>query len=761
MAATTYKASKTRSKRPGWSVTFRHPLRKDSRGRPGLKIRRGLGTSDEATADRFIDQLNELLTDQGWWSADRRKEAEQLFECVVVAAFFDGMEAGKINSASLREAKISLPTKDDGYSRVMFSGTTGAGKTTLLRHVIGSSHAQDRFPSTSTARTTTADIEIVSADGPFEAVVTFLPEHEVRAHIDECLEEACLSAIQQQPEAKIAAALLSHREQRFRLFYPLGSWKEESAKAQDDYSFDDEEPEVDALEEQETVSAAETTRNQARLIEFVSRVKELSRKAGNMTAESVGTLEDMDDPEDRAGWLEIFGEDLFDQEEFSKLALDIMDDIEDRFDLIQAGDFEKGPTGWPVVWSFTDNRREQFLEQVRWFSSNHHKQFGRLLTPLVDGMRVRGPFEPLIEDMRVAPQLVLIDGEGIGHSAQSASSISTRVTRRFSEVDMILMVDNAEQPMQTAPLELLRSIGNSGHADKLAVAFTHFDLVKGRNFGSFQQKRDHVMNSVRDAIGTLKQSIGAPVAAMLEKQIEDNAFFLGGLDREIEKLPRGFRDQMRDLLTVMQEAAEPAAPVESAPIYSTEGLEIALRDAVEGFQEPWKGRLGLRYHDGIAKEHWTRVKALTRRFANAWANEYDTLRPVADLVARLQENISRWLDSPTQWTRVPQNDEERNAALAGIRKSVFTALHDLAETRLAGAHRSDWRDAFDFSGRGSTYRRSEEIERIYEEAAPLLSSAMSEPARLFLHSLHQLVRVAVEDAGGQFQQRSMRESTSR
>lgn len=757
MAATTYKASKARSNRPGWSVTFRHPRRSDSRGRPGLKIRRGLGTSDEAEADRLVGQLNELLSDQSWWSADRRAEAENRFDNIVVSIFFDGMEAGKTSSVALREAKIPLPSSQDGYSRVMFSGTTGAGKTTLLRHVIGSDHSHDRFPSTSTARTTTADIEIVTADGPFEAVVTFMPEHEVRAHIDECLEEACLSAIQQQPDAKIAAALLSHREQRFRLFYPLGAWQEEeSVNAEDGFSFDDEEPYVDEIDEREIVSATETKRNRKRLAEFVSRIKNLSATVGTMIAESVGDLRDMDDPEDRAGWLEIFGDELYEQEEFARLAMDIMDEVEDRFDLIEAGTFEKGPTGWPVAWAYTSEARDEFLAQVRRFSSNHHKQFGRLLTPLVDGMRVRGPFKPLIEDLRVAPQLVLIDGEGIGHSAKSASSISTRVTRRFSEVDMILIVDNAEQPMQSAPLELLRSIGSSGHADKLAVAFTHFDLVRGRNFGSFQQKRDHVMQSVRDAIGTLKQSIGAPVAAMLEQQIEDHSFFLGGLDREIDRIPSGFQNQMRALLTDMQEAAEPTTPVEAAPVYSVEGLEIALRDAVEGFQEPWKGLLGLRYHDGIAKEHWTRIKALTRRFANAWANEYDTLRPVADLVARLQENISRWLDSPAQWTWVPEDDEERNAALSGIRKAVFAALHDLAESRLADAHRANWRGAFEYGGRGSSYRRAGEIERIYEEAAPMISSAMSEPARTFLHSLHQLIQQAVEDAGGQFQARPPR-----
>jgi len=752
MATKTYKATKTRSKRPGWSVTFRHPKRTDSRGRPGLKVRRGLGTPDELEANRLVEQLNELLNDHSWWSADKRTEAANHYDSVVIAAFFDGMESGKISSIALREAVIPLPTKEDGYSRVMLSGTTGAGKTTLLRHVIGSDHNHDRFPSTSTARTTTADIEIVTADCPFKAVVTFMPEHEVRAHIDECLEEACLSAVQQKSDEKVAAALLAHREQRFRLSYTLGSWLENSTKEEeDDFSFDDEESEPDGVEETEIVSQEDLSRNQARLSEFINRIKHISLDVARLTAGDVGSLDNQDDPRDRADWLEIFGDFLYKNEAFSTLALDIKDEVEDRFSLIKSGTFEKSPTNWPAFWSFTENSRKKFLEQVRPFSSNHHKQFGRLLTPLVDGMRVRGSFFPIKEDMKVAQKLVLIDGEGIGHSTKTASSISTRVTRKFSEVDMILIVDNAEQPMQTAPLELLRSIGNSGNADKLAIVFTHFDQVKGGNFGNFQQKRDHVMNSVHDAIGTLKQSVGIPVAVMLEKQIETHTFFLGGLDREVEKIPQGVRIQMRDLLTDMQRAADSAEPIQAAPIYSGEGLEIALRDAVEGFQEPWKGRLGLKYHESISKEHWTRVKALSRRFANAWANEYDTLRPVADLVSGLQENISKWLDSPSKWSNPPKDDDERNAALALIRKSVFTALHDFAESRLADVHRQqDWRGAFDFTGRGSSYRRAEEIERIYGEAAPTIDTAMSGSARLFLHDLHALVRKSVKEAGGQF-----------
>ena len=90
---------------------------------------------------------------------------------------------------------------------------------------------------------------------------------------------------------------------------------------------------------------------------------------------------------------------------------------------------------------------------MRWFSSNHDRQFGRLLTPLVDGIRVRGPFQPAaIELQDDERKLVLLDGEGLGHSAREAMSISTKVTERFTEADMILLVDDAQSPMQAAPL---------------------------------------------------------------------------------------------------------------------------------------------------------------------------------------------------------------------------------------------------------------------------------------------------------------------
>ena len=682
-------------------------------------------------------------------------DAEREFAPQIVSAFFDGMEAGRLDTAQLRDLHIPLPGRDEGYARVLLVGTTGAGKTTLLRHFIGSSHENDRFPSTSTARTTIADTEIVTADGPFKAAVTFMSEFEVRAHIDECIEAACLAAIEGQGDAKVATALLMHREQRFRLSYILGDWRVEEPADEDDFSFDlATQSAAGNPDEEDTVSDDERRINGDRITDYISRVRALATQINAQNASDHGAFAMQPTPDDKAAWMELYSDRLFESEDFAKLALDIRDDVEGRFDMLDPANLERSPTGWPVVWTFETADRQAFLRQVRWFSSNHFRQFGKLLTPLVDGIRVRGPFRPLRKELLVADKLILFDGQGLGHTAESVSSISTKVTKRFADVDLILLVDNAQQPMQAAPLALLRAAGSAGYADKLALAFSHFDLVRGDNIKSPGQKRAHVVASITNAVAGLRQLLGAPVADALERRLEERVFLFGALDREIEAIPSGVIKEMSGLLKLLQSAAVPRRAVETAPVYATGGLELALRDAVESFLRPWEARLGLAYRDGIRTEHWTRLKALSRRFANAWGDEYDNLRPASDLIGRLQEEISRWLDSPAGWTRLPADEDERMAALNPVRSAVFNALHDLVKDRLADRHRDDWLSAYTYSGRGSGSRRAGEIRRIYEDSAPPISSAMKPPARAFLADVIGIVRVGVEKSGGHFEGRA-------
>jgi len=744
----TYQANKTRSSRPGWSITFRHPMRRDVRGKPGLKVRRGLNTTDDAKADEMVAQMNVILADRSWWSLDRRADAEREgFALEIVSAFFDGIETGRLDTAELREQEIHLPNRDEGYARVLLAGTTGAGKTTLLRHAIGSSHEGDRFPSTSTAKTTIADTEIVTAIGPYKAAVTFMSEFEVRAHIDECLEAACLAAIDGQSDAKIAAALLTHREQRFRLSYVLGELSAQVNEDQGDFTFDETESEAEI---EDAVSDDDRTANASRLSDYVARIKTIAAAIKEKTATDFEPFDNQKSPDDKAAWLELFSDGLFDSDEFARLAIDIKEEVEKRFDLLPSEELRRSSSGWPTLWTCETPDRKEFLGKVRWFSSNHFSHFGRLLTPLVDGIRVRGPFKPAHSDLQMADRLVWLDGQGLGHTAESVSSVSTKVTKRFGDVDVILLIDSAQQPMQAAPLALLRAAASAGYADKIAIAFSHFDQVKGDNLKTLPQKRNHVLASITNAVAGLRQLLGAPVASALERRVEQQVFMLGGMDREIAKIPPGVIAEMGKLLTLLQSAAAPVAPVEATPVYNVGGLELALRDAVESFLRPWEARLGLIYRDGIRPEHWTRVKALSRRFANDWGDEYDNLRPASDLIGRLQEEISRWLDTPAGWTRPPVDEDERMSALNPVRASVFNALHDLVKLRLADSRRIDWQSAYTHSGYGSGSRRAGDIRKIYETSAPPISSSMKPQAREFLIEVINIVRSGVETAGGTF-----------
>ena len=757
MSKDSYRASKSRSNRPGWSISFRHPLRNDSRGRPGLKMRRGLGTSDETEAEAMVGEMNVILSDQSWWNAAKRPEAALRFSKAVIDAFYDEIQAGREDPEALRESHIPLPSKEDGYPRVLFVGTTGAGKTSLLRQLIGSDPDEDRFPSTAPAKTTIADIEVIQDEGEFGAAVTFFTEFQAQANIEECVIDAALAVLEKAPIDKVADRFLSHRDQKFRLSYILGTWRTNNGgDEQDEMSFDETPDSTIVLDDEGVLTESERSANREVISGYLERIADLTR---SVVAKFIGELgvdiRVAGPDQDAAQQLieENFEAYLAQEESFHELVQDVLDDVRGRFDLITAGELHRRPSGWPELWVLRSTDREEFIRHIRWFSSNYWPQFGRLLTPLVDGIRVRGPLFP--DFLEEQPRLVLIDGQGLGHTPDSSSSVTTHVTRRFGQVDVILLVDNAQQPMQAAPLSVLRAVASSGHHRKLAVAFTHFDQIKGQNFQKFADKRAHVMASVLNALSSLRDVLGVSVVNAIERGIDPRCFMLGGVDRHLTKLPVRAADYMRSQLSELVEffrrAILPPPPAEARPVYDPTGIGFAVQDAVSKFQGPWLARLGIGTYEGFRKEHWTRVKALNRRIAGELDDEYDTLRPIADLATQLRESISRFLNNPISWTREPADEDEAQLTVDHIRQVIEVALRDLAVRRLVQHHLADWRIAYDgpaSRGSGSTFRRANAIHGIYDAAAPLPDAVMTEPSVAFLSEIRRIVTQAIEASGG-------------
>ena len=226
MADTFYTASLSRTQgRSTWAIIFRHPKRTDpTTGKEGLRVRQSLKTDDDHEAAKLRDDMNVLLSSPHLWDLGAREQALAALDPRVVDIFYYKLEGGETDFLALRETAIAMPSaQNSDYRRALMLGTTGAGKTTLLRQIIGTDPARERFPSTSTAKTTVHETEIVLSKGPYRAVVTFFPMEDVREHLKECASAAVLAAYRGEPEGEQMRRLLTHVNQRFRFNYVLGN----------------------------------------------------------------------------------------------------------------------------------------------------------------------------------------------------------------------------------------------------------------------------------------------------------------------------------------------------------------------------------------------------------------------------------------------------------------------------------------------------------------------------------------------------------
>ncbi|MGO7121512.1 hypothetical protein ACCS79_34185 [Rhizobium johnstonii] len=745
----TFTASKTRAKDGAvWVLAFRHPLKPDPRGKLGRKMRRSTGTADEARAQILVEQMNALLSDEGWFDTSRQSEASKTFDEVVVRAFYDDLTTPTDRSFDIRESRLPLPTKSQGYARVLLVGSTGAGKTSLLRQLIGSDPKTDRFPSTSASRTTISDIEVVtgSEDAGYSCVATFFSEWTVQTLVHECVADACASLWDTVSDEKIAERLLQHRDMRFRLSYILGGWarlETEGADALD--GFDDDGPDFDSAGEL-TPTDVEVDAMQAVLRGYVERIRALSdeAKATILASSDFDGREAREDAQDR------FEEAVQMLPDFDELVGDIMDEIRKRFDTITEG-LSRRPGGWPEAWTFLSSKRDEFIPTIRRLSSNYAPSYGTLLTPLVDGIRVKGPFQAPVRSS--SRKFVLFDGEGVGHTKDSAAGISAHVTGRFEDVDVILLVDSAKAPMLEGPTSLLRAVAASGHHQKLAIAFSHFDGLKRQaNLPTAAARQAHVMASVTQALGSLRDVVGAPLVRALERDIDDRCFMLSYLDRSISDANPAPAKELRRLIEFLaSKGAEQATPTKAEPAYNLARLHFSIQGAVNEFHGRWDAILGFGGTPGVRRAHWGEIKALNRRVVLRQENcEYKAanLMPAADLVARLAEKITRYLDTPHKWNGPAPSDEDAVAILSRIQREVYAKLKLLAARRLIDDRHERWVAAFHLRGRGSTFERARAIQGIFLEGSPLLGPDLSSTSAEFLEEVQTVVHDAVRNSGG-------------
>ena len=741
MSETFYSANLSRTQgRNTWAIIFRHPKRMDpTTGKDGLRVRQSLKTDDEQEGLSLCDQMNKLLASPHLWDLSAREQALAIFDQRIVDIFFYKLEGGEVDFLSLRDSVIELPSsKTSDYRRSLFLGTTGAGKTTLLRQLMGTDPVKERFPSTSTAKTTVHETEVILHEGPFRAVVTFFPMEDVREHLKECVSAAVLAAYRNESDADQMRRLLMHVNQRFRFNYVLGNGPIKDTSDFDDDSNGDADVEGDDL----------LKRTNDVLLLALASVKEIAQRYGH----SLRTELNATDEKDQRVIDELFEEELDnrtrDDEAFQKVVDAIMDEIEERFVLLPDGKLQKTKVGWPLTWTWETTNRDAFIASISRFASNYSPLFGTLLTPLVNGVRVSGPFYPAWTNYK--PKLVLLDGEGLGHTPRSMSTISTTLSKRIDMVDAVILVDNSTQPMLAAPVAAMKELVSSGNSVKLIFAFTHFDKVSGDNLPNPSARVQHVLASAENVLSAIGEDLGPFAERALRARLAISRVFLADLDQKLDvesKDGKRTASQLGKLLEMIDGIVERPKPIESRPTYDRMNLVLAVERAAESFHNGWRPRLGLSVKQGMEKEHWTRVKALTRRLVMG-ADGYDTLQPVADLKQQLQNRLYVLLQNPVNWNGPEPTDDDKQRIFDAIAEDLSRRLLELTSRRVKSERLADWRSAYNESGTRSTFRRAKLIaERIYDLAAPVPDVTPSPDRNAFLQDVATMTQESVESVG--------------
>ena len=724
--------------RKSWLVEFRHPLRNDANNKPGKKIRKGLGTEVEGEATRLVEQLNELLADDSLRSIGARAAAAKRFDLRVVEIFYDEITPRAGHAVNLRDKLLPLPGHSEGYARVALMGVPGAGKTTLVRQLIGTHPETERFPSTSVNRTTTFPTEIAMRDGGhFEAVVTFMSEHETRFEIEESLSSAIIEAVDGD-DKKVARALLEKSDMRFRLKYLLGDYAQDSDAEVDPY--DDDGPEdTKELFAESGLTSEEKALNQKLLTGYVGRIMHLALSLKADLEVQQGQIDAML-PDDRSAALDLIEEQAVASDEFLELVSDILDELRTKFAHVPCGQFDKTTTGWPNAWHIKVKpaERESFLKAVRFFSGISVQSWGKLLTPLVNGLRVIGPFKPNWADQ--SARLILIDTEGLGHKANATADLPEQVLTLLHEVDVVLLVDSAKTGMTNfAAGKALEAVMNTGHTRKLAVVFTHMDAVKGDNLKG-QAKLDHVFGGLRNVVDNqLAKNVSAEAARHLLDHLNTSTFYVGRID-ELDAKPA--KPELLKLLAHLSAAQPPIFEPVAFPEYSHDNLVLAIQEAARDFRQQWQGNLGLATHSEFKPKPWQTIKALSRRYAEGWDDGF-VLRPTSNLVASLSAAVSRFLETPLGWSGNPTSEQKRET-IDRIKTAVTKQLPQLSTRRLREQPQPVWHEAYALRGTASTFERRMRIEGIYERWVPVPDARGDRLVYEFMNEVKEVVIKSVK-----------------
>ncbi|ANB54093.1 hypothetical protein WM43_16270 [Aeromonas veronii] len=537
-------------------------------------------------------------------------------------------------------------------------GDTGAGKTTIVRRILGTDKL--KFPSVQQKRTTVAVTEyVLSKDLPYRATYLFKSRQLIANLVAEILEiaiENAYSHFRKDTISKdgVTEDLEETPDERFRLRYILTlDQREELA--------------VEIIEFMPALDA--TVKKLTR--EFNFELQSCDEELGVVVALALDNHKDV----------------------INALNAEILRLIE-----VKVAEVCNGHRLYsdPEFYQHSSNDLNAFVDGAKLLLSSTKDS----ISPVVEYARLQGNL--LAPWLPSDVELVLIDGEGIGHDTREASRLSPRHLDYFHFADAIGLVEECKKPFASGGKSAIEGIVRNGYAEKFHLIFTKLDEVE---VGEDEEpSREDQIRAVRKGLTNVKHALKDDGA---ELDIGADRFYYLAHMNSATMDSDSVSDVARLLASINAKFSE-AKPQFVQPIYDYEMLSSYLSKSADSFLSKWNTILHAK--------HWQTIKAFNRRMC--WEEDgFRDMEPIADFHAEVTRELEYFISHPSSWVEAATPSMQERS-IANVKQEFSKHLLTFARVVILKTHSPHWGTAMSLSGMGSTTLRMNQIQRILEEVLP-------------------------------------------
>lgn len=557
-----------------------------------------------------------------------------------------------------------------GIPKVYLLGDTGAGKTTFIRKILGTENT--KFPTTRQSRTTVAPTEyVICKSSNYELTILLKSFDEINGYVREILKEALEKSLKGED---VKRSLRQTNDQRFRLYY--------------------------LLDVSDIANFAE---------EVISLTPLLSEKIDELK--------------------EIFTDDITDQDEYISFAIDelndkveciqnkIMDSIQSNVMSICNGSMLSNES---QIFKYISTEKEDFIKKCKKILSSDKES----ISPVVEYARLSGELKS--EWVNSCAEIVIIDGEGIGHNTKETAQLDSRHYDFFYDVNSILLIEESKKPFIAGGKNALKSIFQRGYGDKLKLIFTKLDEVipYDSDESTDEDRIDYVKDGLNNVLDALKKE-----EVKCNIDIED-IYFIGDLDKPEHnaRLELAFNSIYENTVSMINNDE-----VFIEPKYDFELLALHINSTSNDFKTYYRKLLD--------REHWKTIEAFNRRmYSNI--DGFRMFMPITDFEETVSKYIGGFLISPMDW-KYEAVDNLKQKSINKIKREFNKLILSFIRNKLIMEPYEKWKESYFLAGTGSTISRKREITTIFSDT--IIDASQTERFKVFKDQIKEIVVKSIEN----------------